>query len=103
PKSAEIIRPILRGRDIKRYSYTFADKWIIATFPSRHYNIEEYPAIKTWLLSAEWSDEVPGGYGQLKLEQTGASHEIDGIKFKSRKKTGNKWFETQDQIGYWDV
>lgn len=25
PKSAEIIRPILRGRDIKRYSYEFAD------------------------------------------------------------------------------
>ena len=29
PKSAEIIRPILRGRDIKRYSYNFADKWLI--------------------------------------------------------------------------
>ena len=29
PKSDEIIRPILRGRDIKRYSYNFADKWLI--------------------------------------------------------------------------
>jgi len=29
PKSAEIIRPILRGRDIKRYSYDFADKYVI--------------------------------------------------------------------------
>ena len=29
PKSVEIIRPILRGRDIKRYSYDFADKWLI--------------------------------------------------------------------------
>lgn len=27
PKSVEIIRPILRGRDIKRYSYDFADKY----------------------------------------------------------------------------
>ena len=35
PKSAEIIRPILRGRDIKRYSYEFADLYIIATFPSK--------------------------------------------------------------------
>ena len=33
PKSAEIIRPILRGRDIKRYSYEFADLYLIATFP----------------------------------------------------------------------
>ena len=38
PKSAEIIRPILRGRDIKRYSYEFADLYLICTFPSKHYN-----------------------------------------------------------------
>jgi hypothetical protein len=31
PKSAEIIRPILRGRDIKRYRYEFADLYLIAT------------------------------------------------------------------------
>lgn len=29
PKNAEIIRPILRGRDIKRYGYEFADLWLI--------------------------------------------------------------------------
>jgi hypothetical protein len=29
PKSAEIIKPILRGRDIKRYGYEFADLYII--------------------------------------------------------------------------
>src|SRR5699024_8926561 len=31
PKSAEIIRPILRGRDIKRYSYDFANIYLINT------------------------------------------------------------------------
>ena len=31
PKNAEIIRPILRGRDIKRYKADFADLWIINT------------------------------------------------------------------------
>lgn len=29
PKSAEIIKPILRGRDIKRYKADFADLWLI--------------------------------------------------------------------------
>ena len=29
PKSAEIIRPILRGRDIKRYGYDFADLYLL--------------------------------------------------------------------------
>ena len=55
PKSAEIIRPILRGRDIKRYEYTFADLWVIAThngIKSQNVppiNIDDYPAIKQHL------------------------------------------------------
>ena len=60
-KTEELIRPILRGRDIKRYGYNWADLWLIATFPSRHYNIEEYPAVKKFLLS----------FGMERLEQTG--------------------------------
>lgn len=52
PKSAEIIRPILRGRDIKRYSYDFADKYIIlASFGSHEYLEEKYPAIYNHLLT----------------------------------------------------
>lgn len=92
PKSAEIIRPILRGRDIKRYSYTFAGKWIIATFPSRHYNIEDYPAVKEYLLS----------FGKERLEQTGQKYVINEVLVSARKKTSNKWFETQDSISYWN-
>lgn len=92
PKSAEIIRPILRGRDIKRYEYTFADLWVIATFPSRCYNIDDYPAIKNHLLT----------FGIERLEQTGKTYTINGQPVKARKKTSNKWFETQDSIKYWD-
>ena len=92
PRSAEIIRPILRGRDIKRYEYTFAQLWLIATFPSRKYNIDDYPAIKQHLLS----------FGIERLEQTGKLHMIGGEKVKARKKTSNKWFETQDSINYWN-
>ena len=92
PKSAEIIRPILRGRDIKRYEYNFADLWLIATFPSRNYNIDDYPAVRDYLLS----------YGIERLEQTGKTHAVNGKSFKARKKTNNKWFETQDSIKYWN-
>ena len=81
-KSEEIIKPILRGRDIKKYGYKFADKWIIATLPVLELNIDNYPAIKKYLLS----------FGK-RLEQTGNKG--------CRKKTGNKWFETQDQISYY--
>ncbi len=88
PKSAEILKPILRGRDIKRYSYEWAGLWIIATFPVLHIDIDQYPAIKKFLLD----------FGKDRLEQEGNTLP-DGTK--SRKKTSNKWFETQDQIGYY--
>ena len=87
-----LIRPILRGRDIKRYGYDWANLWLIATFPSRHYEIDLYPAVKEYLLS----------FGIERLEQTGKEYIINGEKIKSRKKTNNKWFETQDSISYWD-
>jgi len=82
PKSVEIIKPILRGRDIKRYKAVFADLWLIATFPALNLNIDSYPAVKNYLKS----------FGK-RIEQTGEAG--------SRKKTNNKWFETQDQIGYY--
>ena len=44
-KTDELIRPILRGRDIKRYGYEFADIYIITTFPSLKIDIELYPAV----------------------------------------------------------
>ena len=91
-KTSELIRPILRGRDIKRYAYEWAELWLIATFPSRHYNIDEYPAIKEYLLS----------FGIERLEQTGKTHIVNGEKVKARKRTSNKWFETQDSISYWE-
>jgi len=37
-----------------------------------------------------------------RLEQTGKKYIIDGKKIEARKKTNNKWFETQDSINYWD-
>ena len=92
-RTEELIRPILRGRDIKRYSYDWAGLWLIATFPSRHYNIDDYPAVKEYLLS----------FGMERLEQTGKTYNINGETVKARKKTNNKWFETQDSISYWDL
>ena len=84
PKSAEIIRPLLRGRDIKRYGYQFADLYLITTFPSLKINIDQYPAVKQHLMD----------FGYDRLKQTGETG--------SRKKTNNQWFETQDSISYWE-
>ena len=55
PRSAELIRPILRGRDIQRYSYSFAGLWLINVHNGLKednldpININDYPAIKDHL------------------------------------------------------
>ena len=53
-KTAELIRPILRGRDIKRYGYDWANLWLINTHNGikgvkSRIDINEYPAVKAHL------------------------------------------------------
>lgn len=81
-RTAKLIRKMLRGRDIKRYSYEWAGLWVIGTFPSLKIDIEQYPSLKSYL-----SKFLP------RIEQSGEKG--------CRKKTSNKWFETQDNIAYY--
>ncbi len=80
-RTEALIKPILRGKDIKRYSYEWASLWIIATFPSLKLDIDDYPSLKTYL-----SQFRP------RIDQSGEKD--------CRKKTNNQWFETQDTIAY---
>lgn len=82
-RTKELIKPILRGRNIKRYSYEWAGLWIIGTFPALKLDIDDYPAVKRYLESF-----MP------RIAQSGEKG--------CRKKTSNKWFETQDNIAYYD-
>ena len=80
-RTEQLIKPILRGRDIKRYSYEWAGLYIIGTFPALKLNIDDYPTLKNHLESY-----------RPRIDQSGEKG--------CRKKTSNKWFETQDQIAY---
>jgi type II restriction/modification system DNA methylase subunit YeeA len=82
PKSEGIIKPMVRGRDIQKYNLEFEKLYLIGTFPAKSLNIDEYKSIKNY------------------LELFGTSIYQSGEK-GSRKKTSNKWFETQDNIAYW--
>ena len=81
--SVKLIHPVLRGRDIKPFHGKLSGVYMICTFPSLNIDIDKYPGIKNHFLN----------FGKSKLEQSGQKG--------SRKKTSNKWFETQDAIGYW--
>ena len=82
-KNAEIIKPILRGRDLKKYSFQVSGQWAICTFPSLNLSIDDFPSIRDYFLT----------FGKSRLAQIGEKD--------SRKKTNNQWFETQDSISYW--
>ncbi|MFZ4454843.1 MAG: Eco57I restriction-modification methylase domain-containing protein [Bacteroidales bacterium] len=82
-KANEIIFPVIRGRDIKPWIGLSDDCFLIGTFPALKLDIENYLSVKKHFVD----------FGQKRLEQTGEKG--------SRKKTSNKWFETQDTINYY--
>lgn len=84
PKSEDLILKLVRGRDIHQYFITDPKLFIIGTFPARKIDIQKYPAVNKHLIE----------FGIEKLEQSGNKN--------ARKKTNNKWFETQDTISYWN-
>ncbi len=80
--SSELIHPVLRGRDIIPWHGSHKGAFMLCTFPSLNIDIKKYSAIESYLLN----------FGKNRLEQSGNNG--------SRKKTTNKWFETQDAISY---
>jgi len=74
-RTEAIIKPILRGRDIKRYHYEWAGLWVIGTFPALNLNIDDYQAIKKYFLD---------NFDIRQLEQSGKKYPELG--FDARKK-----------------
>jgi len=80
PKSTEIIKPWLRGRDVDRWSTRWAD--LYAIFARRGIDIERYPAVRQYL--AQFKHRLmPGARG-------------------GRKPGDYKWYEIQDSTAYYE-
>ncbi|MFM6194573.1 MAG: Eco57I restriction-modification methylase domain-containing protein, partial [Planktothrix sp.] len=91
PKSAEIIKPLLRGQDIKRWYSKSENLWII--FTRRGLEIEDYPAIKNHLSSYRPKLEpCPKNWNKNQ----------DG-EWLGRKAGHYQWYEIQDAIDYWEI
>lgn len=86
PKSAEIIKPFLAGRDIKRYATLNYENYLI--FSRRGIDIKHYPALEKYLLS-------------YKTELTPKPKDWKGKDWKGRKPGSYKWYELQDTIDYY--
>jgi Eco57I restriction-modification methylase/TaqI-like C-terminal specificity domain/Type I restriction enzyme R protein N terminus (HSDR_N) len=89
PASAEIIKPLVAGRDIRKWRIDYRDSWIV--FTRRGIDLEAYPAVRDhlaqfrslleprpldWPASRTWPGRKPGSY---------------------------KWYEIQDDVAYYEV
>ena len=84
-RTAEIIRPFLRGQDIARWVPEWAGLWML--FARRGIDIDAYPAVRQHLL----------GF-RARLEPRPANYV--GNDWKGRKPGSYKWYEIQDSIDY---
>jgi hypothetical protein len=88
PISTKIIKPLVRGEDLRPWYQEDGGKWLI--FPRRGIDIEAYPAIKAHL---EQFRE------QLEPRPTG----WQGIgSWPGRKPGSYKWYEIQDSVDYYN-
>ncbi len=84
-KSAEIIKPFLAGRDIKRYQPLHSDRFLIFT---RHgININDYPVILRHLQ-------------EYRTSLNPRPKDWKGKKWPGRKPGKYEWYEIQDTIDY---
>ncbi|MBX0311509.1 MAG: Eco57I restriction-modification methylase domain-containing protein [Sulfurihydrogenibium sp.] len=80
-KTEDIIKPIIKGRDIEKYRYKWKGKWLIYTHQG--INIEEYPSIKSHLI--QFKD-------QLEKRTGGATWDKNKTKIIS---IPYKWYEVE--------
>ncbi|WP_350333463.1 Eco57I restriction-modification methylase domain-containing protein [Coralliovum pocilloporae] len=90
PKSEEILKPWLEGRDLKRWRAESRDLWLI--FTRRGVDIDAYPAIKQHL---ERYREI------LEPKPVGWRANVYGEKWPGRKPGPYYWYEVQDTIAYY--
>ena len=86
PKSAEVIKPFLAGRDIKKYFAPKSKNFLVFAF--RGFDLEAYPAIKKHL-------------SQFKDRLTPKPKGWTGADWHGRKPGPYKWYEIQDTVAYY--
>jgi hypothetical protein len=87
PRSAELIKPFLVGRDVKRYQPPESKRYLI--FTRRGVDIQRYPAIERHLL-------------HYKERLMPKQKDWKGEKWQGRKPGDYEWYEIQDTIAYYE-
>lgn len=88
PRSAEIIRPCLRGQEIDRWVPEWGGEWMI--FARRGVDIDAYPAVRRHL--EQHRERLEPRPEQWPREE----------RWSGRKAGSYAWYELQDTVDYWE-
>lgn len=91
-RSAELLKPMLEGKDIKTWRLEPQDRWLV--FARRGVNIERYPAIQRHLSAHR---------ARLEPKPEGWKPEKPGERWGGRKAGDYTWYELQDTIAYYEA
>ena len=86
PNSAELIKPFVAGRDVKKYGTLTPNKYLI--FTRRGVDIESYPVILDYL-------------NQFRSSLEPKPNDWSGGSWSGRTPGNYNWFEIQDTVDYW--
>ncbi|MDQ5908191.1 MAG: hypothetical protein QG599_282 [Pseudomonadota bacterium] len=89
PKSTEIIKPFLRGKDLKKWRLEYKNLWLISS--RRGIDIKQYFSVFNYL--HKFID-------QLEPKSDNWDENEDGL-WKGRKPGSYEWYEIQDNTAYW--
>ena len=84
--STQLIKPLVMGRDIRRWAIEYEERWLI--FTRRGVDFRSYPSIHKHL--SQWRKQLepkPPGWDNSK-------------KWPGRKPGSYKWYEIQDEVAY---
>ncbi|MCB1386800.1 MAG: N-6 DNA methylase [Nitratireductor sp.] len=94
PKSTELLKPFLEGKDLKRWRAEPRGLWIIY-IPKNRIDIDDYPAIRNWLLPfKEMLEKRATKQEWFELQQ---AQEVDAAKLSEPKIIYNR-FTNQPQF-----
>lgn len=88
PQERNILKPMLMGRDLKKYSTQKAERWLI--FTRRGIDMRQYPSILAYLEKH-----------RKQLEPK--PRDWTGGNWPGRKEGTYKWYELQDAVDYWEL
>lgn len=97
PRSSEILKPFLEGKDLKKWHSEPRELWLI--FTRRGIDIEQYPAVLDYL--AQFKQRLtpkPKGWD----DKQKALPKNEQQKWSGRKSGPYQWYEIQDTVAYYD-